>query len=241
MGMLARRLFNILTSSILPLYAHIPVHIHIFCTYLLRLLRPRAHTSSPELGPALNRFGTFVLHQGLETLILRAVRHCTNTVDSAWCYPAVSTLAFHRPSDPPASFCSILLAPMHLHFLVLYIHSPTSIHHPAAHSLPFDKTSRIRTSPTWASRNTHPTSAPSRVKTLRRGAFGGVLSFGVNALGDAAQASKVVDLYKLVMKVMRRRPASTTHQQLSEEQRASGMDIIVVFETALRIAFDEPT
>ncbi|KAJ7260048.1 Cys/Met metabolism PLP-dependent enzyme-domain-containing protein [Mycena rebaudengoi] len=76
--------------------------------------------------------------------------------------------------------------------------------------------------------------------TLCRGAFGGVLNFGVK--GNAAKASKVVDLLKLASNlanlgalhpssyIWRRKtlvihPASTTHGLLSEEeQRASGVE-----------------
>ncbi|KAH8825749.1 Cys/Met metabolism PLP-dependent enzyme-domain-containing protein [Flagelloscypha sp. PMI_526] len=72
----------------------------------------------------------------------------------------------------------------------------------------------------------------ARAKKLFRaeGQFGGVLSFGIN--GTAKQASSVVDNFKLVSnlanvgdaKSLAIHPASTTHQQLNdEEQKASGV------------------
>ncbi|KDQ57910.1 hypothetical protein JAAARDRAFT_69265 [Jaapia argillacea MUCL 33604] len=91
---------------------------------------------------------------------------------------------------------------------------------------------------------------------LRPGAFGGVLSFGVK--GDAAIGSQVVDNLKLASnlanvgdaKTLVIHPATTTHQQLTdEEQIASGVtpdlirvsvgienikDIIADFEEALK-------
>ncbi|KAG2113463.1 Cys/Met metabolism PLP-dependent enzyme-domain-containing protein [Suillus discolor] len=95
-------------------------------------------------------------------------------------------------------------------------------------------------------------------KLLRPNAFGGVLSFG--ARGDVSVASTVVDGLKLAShlanvgdaKTLVIHPASTTHQQLSdEEQLSSGVtpdlirvsvgiehinDIIADFEQALRQA-----
>jgi O-acetylhomoserine/O-acetylserine sulfhydrylase len=99
------------------------------------------------------------------------------------------------------------------------------------------------------------------VKTLREGTFGGVLSFGVRGgdESDAALGSKVVDSLKLASnlanvgdaKTLVIHPATTTHQQLSEEeQSASGVtpdlirvsvgienikDIIADFEEALKV------
>lgn len=70
------------------------------------------------------------------------------------------------------------------------------------------------------------------LKTLREGAFCGVLSFGVKGGEDAAVGSKVVDSLKLASnlanvgdaKTLVIHPATTTHQQLSEEeQSASGV------------------
>ncbi|KIM87772.1 hypothetical protein PILCRDRAFT_814489 [Piloderma croceum F 1598] len=94
-------------------------------------------------------------------------------------------------------------------------------------------------------------------KLLRPDYYGGVLSFGVK--GDAATASQVVDKLKLAShlanvgdaKTLVIHPATTTHQQLSEEERlASGVtpdlirvsvgieninDIIADFEEALKV------
>ncbi|KAI0300702.1 O-acetylhomoserine ami [Multifurca ochricompacta] len=94
-------------------------------------------------------------------------------------------------------------------------------------------------------------------KTLREGAFGGVLSFGVKG-GDAAVSSKVVDSLKLASnlanvgdaKTLVIHPATTTHQQLTtDEQLATGVtpdlirvsvgienikDIVEDFEQALK-------
>lgn len=70
----------------------------------------------------------------------------------------------------------------------------------------------------------------SAVKLLRKGAFGGILSFGLK--GDAGLGSKVVDALDLVSNVanvgdsksLAIHPASTTHSQMSdEEQRDSGI------------------
>ena len=69
------------------------------------------------------------------------------------------------------------------------------------------------------------------LKTLRRGIFGGMLSFGVKG-GDPAVGSKMVDSLKLASnlanvgdaKTLVIHPATTTHQQLTEEeQTASGV------------------
>lgn len=65
------------------------------------------------------------------------------------------------------------------------------------------------------------------LKTLREGTFCGVLSFGVRGGEDAAVGSKVVDSLKLASnlanvgdaKTLVIHPASTTHQQLSEEEQ----------------------
>ncbi|KAG1824707.1 Cys/Met metabolism PLP-dependent enzyme-domain-containing protein [Suillus subaureus] len=98
----------------------------------------------------------------------------------------------------------------------------------------------------------------SAKKFLRPNAFGGVLSFGVK--GDVSVASTVVDSLKLASnlanvgdaKTLVIHPATTTHQQLSdEEQLSSGVthdlirvsvgiehinDIVADFEQALRHA-----
>lgn len=102
----------------------------------------------------------------------------------------------------------------------------------------------------------HPSHALAQ-KLLRPNAYGGVLSFGVK--GDASAASKVVDNLKLAShlvnvgdaKTLVVHPATTTHQQLSEqEQLASGVtpdlirvsvgiesigDIIADFEEGLKV------
>jgi len=94
-------------------------------------------------------------------------------------------------------------------------------------------------------------------KYLRPGYFGGMVSFGIK--GNAADASKVVDSLKLAShlanvgdaKTLVIHPATTTHQQLTEqEQRDSGVtpdlirvsvgienikDIIADFEAALKV------
>ncbi|KAJ7436793.1 Cys/Met metabolism PLP-dependent enzyme-domain-containing protein [Mycena galericulata] len=160
-----------------------------------------------DLGPALNPFAAFLLLQGLETLSLRAAKHCANAAE----------LAGYLVKNPHVAWVSYLGLPSH-------------------------------------------TSHERALTTLRPGAFGSVLNFGVK--GDAIQASKVVDLLKLASnlanlgdaKTLVIHPASTTHQQLSDaEQRATGVrpdlirvsvgiedisDIVADFDNALRIAFD---
>jgi len=97
------------------------------------------------------------------------------------------------------------------------------------------------------------------LKTLREGTFCGVLSFGVRGGEDAAVGSKVVDSLRLASnlanvgdaKTLVIHPATTTHQQLTEEEQlASGVspdlirvsvgienikDIIADFEEALKV------
>jgi len=71
----------------------------------------------------------------------------------------------------------------------------------------------------------HPTHALAK-KYLKRG-FGGVLSFGVKGGGDAG--SQVVDGFKLISnlanvgdsKTLAIHPWTTTHEQLSEDERVS--------------------
>ncbi|KAG1744961.1 Cys/Met metabolism PLP-dependent enzyme-domain-containing protein [Suillus paluster] len=98
----------------------------------------------------------------------------------------------------------------------------------------------------------------SAKQLLRPNAFGGVLSFGIK--GDVSVASKVVDSLKLAShlanvgdaKTLVIHPATTTHQQLTdEEQLSSGVthdlirvsvgiehinDIIADFDQALKVA-----
>ncbi len=82
------------------------------------------------------------------------------------------------------------------------------------------------------------------LKTLRRGIFGGMLSFGVKG-SDPAVGSQVVDSLKLASnlanvgdaKTLVIHPASTTHQQLTqEEQYASG-----VSPDLIRVRLQVPT
>jgi len=98
-------------------------------------------------------------------------------------------------------------------------------------------------------------------KLLRPGAYGGVLSFGVK--GNAAAASKLVDSLKLASnlanvgdaKTLVIHPATTTHQQLTEEEQlATGVtpdlirvsvgiesiaDIVADFEEALKLVTEQ--
>ncbi|KIJ19496.1 O-acetylhomoserine aminocarboxypropyltransferase [Paxillus involutus ATCC 200175] len=158
-----------------------------------------------DIGPALNPFGAFLLIQGLETLSLRAQRHCDNAL----------ALATWLQNHPKVAWVS---------YLGLESHS----YHERAKKL------------------------------LRPNAFGGVLSFGVK--GDIHAASKVVDSLRLAShlanvgdaKTLVIHPATTTHQQLTEEERlgvgvtpdlirvAVGIehinDIIADFEQALKAA-----
>jgi len=113
---------------------------------------------------------------------------------------------------------------------------------------------------TWVSYvglESHP-SHQLALKTLRRGAFGGMVNFGVKG-GDPAVGSKMVDSLRLASnlanvgdaKTLVIHPASTTHRQLTdEEQRICGIspdlirvsvgiehidDIIADFEEALKV------
>ncbi|KAJ7245641.1 Cys/Met metabolism PLP-dependent enzyme-domain-containing protein [Mycena haematopus] len=182
------------------------IALHRFCHSILARRRPPPPFMLRDLGPSMNPFAAFLLLQGLETLSLRAARHCSNAAQ----------LAVYFSKNPHVAWVS-------------YVGLPEHPSHQRA------------------------------LTTLRPGAFGGVLNFGVK--GDTTQASKVVDLLKLASnlanvgdaKTLVIHPASTTHQQLSEEeQRASGIkpdlirvsvgiedisDIIADFENALRIAF----
>lgn len=126
-----------------------------------------------DLGSCLNPFGSFLLLQGIETLSLRAERHCANTLALAqW---------------------------LEAHDEVTWVQYPGLASHPS-----------------------HATAQ----KYLPRG-YGGVLSFGLK--GTTERASKFVDSLKLAsnlanvgdMKTLIIHPASTTHQQLSEEEQAA--------------------
>ncbi len=127
-----------------------------------------------DLGPALSPFNAFLLLQGLETLSLRAERHCQNAL----------TLARWLARHPGVSW-------------VWYPGLETHPHHRLAK------------------------------RYLRQDAFGGIVVFGIrggleagkrfiNALNLASHLANVGDAKTLVI-----HPASTTHQQLSAEERAA--------------------
>ncbi|KAI8587006.1 O-acetylhomoserine/O-acetylserine sulfhydrylase [Geranomyces variabilis] len=129
-----------------------------------------------DIGPCQNPFGSFLLLQGLETLSLRAQRHCDNA-------QALAEWLLTRPDVEWVSYAGL----------------------PA-----------------------HPSHALAK-KYLTNG-FGGVLTFGVkggveagkrflNSVKLASLLANVGDAKTLVI-----HPASTTHQQLTdEEQLASGV------------------
>ncbi|KAF7289724.1 hypothetical protein MIND_01345800 [Mycena indigotica] len=174
-----------------------------------------------DLGPALNPFAAFLLLQGLETLSLRAARHCENAAQLAKQVTVLSSTCF-LSTHPHVAWVSYLGLPSH-------------------------------------------PSHQQAVASLRPGVFGSVLNFGVKGESPARQASKVVDLLRLASnlanlgdaKTLVIHPASTTHQQLSEEElKSSGVqadlirvsvgiedisDIIADFDHALRIAFEAAT
>ncbi|KAG8215773.1 Cys/Met metabolism PLP-dependent enzyme-domain-containing protein [Butyriboletus roseoflavus] len=138
-----------------------------------------------DIGPALNPFGAFLLIQGLETLSLRAQRHCDNALALArW---------------------------LHKHPKVVWVSYPGLMDHE------YHEQAK---------------------KLLRPNMFGGVLSFGVK--GDLDIARKVVDSLELASnlanvgdaKTLVIHPASTTHSQLTEEERAA----TGVTEDLIRIA-----
>jgi O-acetylhomoserine/O-acetylserine sulfhydrylase len=131
-----------------------------------------------DIGATLNPFAAFLLLQGLETLSLRAQRHCENAL----------ALARYLEQHEKVAWVS------------------------------------------YVGLESHP-SHQQAVKTLRKGMFGGVLSFGVKS-SDAGVASKVVDSLRLAShlanvgdaKTLVIHPATTTHQQLTEEEQiASGV------------------
>ncbi|KAF7967626.1 hypothetical protein HWV62_33645 [Athelia sp. TMB] len=156
-----------------------------------------------DVGPALSPFSAFMLLQGVETLSLRAQRHCDNTLQ----------LARWLEAHPKVAW-------------VLYLGLESHSSHAMANQL------------------------------FRPNAYGGVLSFGIK--GDAKQASKFCDNLRLAShlanvgdaKTLVIHPATTTHEQLSEEERlASGVtpdlirvsvgieaigDIICDFEESLK-------
>ncbi|KAI0285710.1 O-acetylhomoserine ami [Russula brevipes] len=162
-----------------------------------------------DIGATLNPFAAFLLLQGLETLSLRAERHCENAL----------ALARYLEQHEKVAWVS------------------------------------------YVGLESHP-SHQQALKTLRKGMFGGVLSFGVKS-SDAGVASKVVDSLRLAShlanvgdaKTLVIHPATTTHQQLTaEEQIASGVspdlirvsvgieniaDIVADFEEALKVVSTE--
>jgi O-acetylhomoserine (thiol)-lyase len=130
-----------------------------------------------DLGPAASPFNSFLFLQGLETLSLRAERHCDNALTLAsWLkkHPKVDWVWYPGLTDDP--------------------------HHAMAK------------------------------KYFRKGYFGGMVCFGVK--GGVAAGKKFIDSVRLASllanvgdaKTLVIHPASTTHQQLSEqEQIASGV------------------
>jgi O-acetylhomoserine/O-acetylserine sulfhydrylase len=126
-----------------------------------------------DLGATLNPFAAFLLLQGLETLSLRAQRHCENAL----------ALARHLEQHEKVAWVS------------------------------------------YVGLESHP-SHQLALKTLKRGLYGGVLNFGIKG-GDPAMGSKVVDSLRLASnlanvgdaKTLVIHPASTTHQQLTEEEQ----------------------
>lgn len=120
----------------------------------------------------MNPFAAFLLLQGVETLSLRAERHCSNAL----------ALAQYLEKHEKVAWVSYLGLESH-----------------GSHEL--------------------------AKKLLRPGLYGGVLSFGVK--GTAADASKLVDSLKLASnlanvgdaKTLVIHPATTTHQQLSEQEQ----------------------
>ncbi|KAF8552824.1 O-acetylhomoserine ami [Imleria badia] len=139
-----------------------------------------------DIGPALNPFGAFLLIQGLETLSLRAQRHCDNAL----------ALARWLQKHPKVAWVSY---------------------------------------PGLANHEYH----AEAKRLLRPNSFGGVLSFGVKG-NDKEVASRVVDSLKLASnlanvgdaKTLVIHPASTTHSQLTMEERAA----TGVTEDLIRIA-----
>eukprot|EP00730_Choanoeca_flexa_P004558 TRINITY_DN11735_c1_g2_i2.p2 TRINITY_DN11735_c1_g2~~TRINITY_DN11735_c1_g2_i2.p2 ORF type:complete len:436 (+),score=132.23 TRINITY_DN11735_c1_g2_i2:3466-4773(+) len=127
-----------------------------------------------DLGACQAPFNAFLLIQGLETLSLRAERHCENT----------NALAKWLEEQSEVEWVS----------------------HPSLASHPHHEVAK---------------------KYFRKDCFGGVLSFGLK--GDVEVAKKFITNVKLAShlanvgdaKTLVINPASTTHQQLSEEEQAS--------------------
>jgi O-acetylhomoserine (thiol)-lyase len=129
-----------------------------------------------DFGTSQAPFNSFLLLQGLETLSLRADRHCDNALQ----------LATWLEQHPQVDY----------------------VEYPGLASSPYNQLA---------------------TKYLRRG-FGGILNFGIK--GGKENASKFIDSLKLAShlanvgdaKTLAIHPASTTHEQLSEqEQKAAGV------------------
>ncbi len=128
-----------------------------------------------DFGPAPSPFNSFLLLQGLETLSLRAERHCENALNLAKWLQENETVSW-----------------------VNYTGLPDHPYHEAGK------------------------------KYLNKNKFGAVLTFGVK--GGFEQARKFIENVELAShlanvgdaKTLVIHPASTTHQQLSEEEQASG-------------------
>jgi O-acetylhomoserine (thiol)-lyase len=130
-----------------------------------------------DIGAALSPFNAFLFLQGLETLSLRAERHCENSLAFA-----------HWLKKSP---------------YVNWVWYPGLEEHPS-HS--------------------------NAKRYLRSGCFGGIVTFGIK--GGLAEGKKLIKELRLTShlanvgdaKTLIIHPASTTHQQLSEdEQRAAGV------------------
>ena len=130
-----------------------------------------------DIGAALSPFNAFLFLQGLETLSLRAERHCENSLAFA-----------HWLKKSP---------------YVNWVWYPGLEEHPS-HS--------------------------NAKKYLRSGCFGGIVTFGIK--GGLVEGKKLIKELRLTShlanvgdaKTLIIHPASTTHQQLSEdEQRAAGV------------------
>lgn len=105
------------------------------------------------MGPALNPFAAFLLLQGLETLSLRAQRHCDNALALARSVPSPLLTEDLMCSRNPSRY-------LESHPSVTWVSYPGLPSHPA-HQL--------------------------ALESLRRGTFGGVLSFGIKVDDSAAQ------------------------------------------------------
>lgn len=127
-----------------------------------------------DLGATMNPFSAFLCLQGLETLTLRADRHCENSL----------ALAQWLEAHPRVAW----------------------VQYPGLKSHEYHEEAK---------------------RLLRPNLYGGVLSFGVR--GGVKEGRGVCDALKLATnlanvgdaKTLVIHPATTTHQQLSEEEQAS--------------------